>query len=109
MRPIDIYAQLRGAGVDIDQFILKAEENENDYASLGLPVQGLAAWLKEKGILRNGGQGFSTGGNGLGVATAGAGGAATSYGGGGGGAMATSTAQTGGAGYAGLIRIWEFA
>ena len=61
------------------------------------------------GAAGNGGAGFPTGGNGLGAVVAGVGTAALSHGGGGGGSMATATAQVGGVGFAGLIRIWEFA
>ncbi len=80
-----------------------------DIKSDGCAGEGCIRLSTTGGLGGNGGAGFPTGGNGLGAAVAGVGTAALSYGGGGGGSMATSTAQVGGVGFAGLIRIWEFA
>lgn len=58
----------------------------------------------------NGGDSPLGGGGGLGAnATLSVGGAGLTYGAGGGGSMTATTAQVGGVGFNGLIRVWEFA
>jgi hypothetical protein len=54
LRPKDIVGALSEKGVDIDDFLAKAQKG-SDYEGLGLPTQGVAAKLKERGILRKAG------------------------------------------------------
>jgi hypothetical protein len=49
LRPKDILVQL--GGLDVGQFLAKVQEG-SDYEGLGLPSQGVAVKLKERGILR---------------------------------------------------------
>jgi hypothetical protein len=49
LRPKDILSQL--GNLDVGEFLAKVQEG-SDYETLGLPSQGVAVKLKERGILR---------------------------------------------------------